>query len=155
MKFSLTRIDDALLVTTRGDITENAEEELNELLEKIEVKKVVFDTAKVDLINSLGIRYWINFVQTLRRRHVAVTYLKCSSAVVECCNIHASFALPGEVESFFVPMRCKSCAKSTAILHETENIKDDCLLPTKKCPSCDAVVEPEVDLETYLVFLTA
>ena len=155
MKFSLARIDDGLQVSIRGDISENAEVELNEILEKIEVNKVTFDTAKVELINSLGIRHWINFAQTLRRRHVAVTYQNCFPAIIECCNIYSSFALPGEVRSFHLPLCCKSCGRGSTILLNVENLSADYQVPAKKCATCDGEMESEVDLETYLVFMKA
>ena len=153
MKISLSRVGDTLVAGVRGDITEAAEEELDDLLGKIEVKRVVFETSRVELINSLGIRSWITFVQTLRRRGVVLEYQKCTTSVVDCCNMHRSFALPGEVISLFVPMHCQKCGNRELQLAAASDIEENAPFPAGSCSVCKANLLVEVDLDTYLAFL--
>ena len=153
MKFSLTRVGEVLQIGVRGDINEAAEAELSELSEKIEVGRVTFETSRVDLINSLGIRSWIQFVQGLRRKGVTIEYQKCSSSVVDCCNMHKSFALPGEVASLFVPMFCKKCEVEESQLFLAKDLKAGEAQSTIMCPKCSKELLPAVDLETYVAFL--
>ena len=109
MKISLTRSGQEILISFRGDLTEDCEEDLRSLLDKIEVPSVIFETERVELINSLGARHWIGFIQALTKKVKDVHFRKCSPAFVESCNAYPKFTPKNCIESVFLPARCDTC----------------------------------------------
>src|ERR1051325_9937163 len=70
---------------------------------------VMFRLAKIQAINSTGVREWINLIRDLP----AVTELVlsgCSIAIVTQINMVSNFVGKGRVESVYAPYMCGGCA---------------------------------------------
>lgn len=64
---------------------------------------MVFDLEGVDLINSCGIRDWIEFQKSLPQ-DMKIVYRKCPQVIVEQLNIVKGFVRENsEIESFYAP----------------------------------------------------
>ena len=69
----------------------------------VSASTMVFDLGKVSLINSCGIREWIEFQKSLPQE-TKITYRKCPQVIVEQLNIVKGFIRENSlIESFFAP----------------------------------------------------
>lgn len=65
--------------------------------------KIIFDLEQVSLINSCGIRDWVEYQSSLPQAS-QIIYRKCPQVIVEQLNIIKGFIKEGGVvESFFAP----------------------------------------------------
>ena len=149
MKISLTRTGDALAINLRGDINENCGEELQDLLGKIEVPAVSFDTERVELVNSLGIKIWIQFMQSLAKKDTKITFKNCSAAFVDSCNISPKFAPPNSIKSLFILCGC-DCGAEEYYLIEEKQFASENPVHDVTCKQCGKVVKAAVDPDEYL-----
>lgn len=64
--------------------------------------KIIIDFNKVTLINSCGVREWINFLEGVK--DCIITYKNCPQVVIEQINMVHGFILPNtSIESFYAP----------------------------------------------------
>ena len=152
MKLGIKRIEDALVVVIRGDISEHSEPEFAELLGKIEVKKIQFDLEKLELVNSLGTRVWMQFIEKLKHRNIEFSFQKCSVAFVECCNMYPRFANSNSIESFYISMICGSCGNVDLALSTVEAARAG-EFQNRPCKDCESPMRTQVDPQEYLQFL--
>lgn len=150
MKLGLTRSGDELMISLRGDINEACEDEFRELIDKIEVATVVFDAERVELINSMGARYWINLTQTLIRRSVSLRFRRCSPAFIESCNIYPKFVPKKSIESLFIPADCSVCHVHQMPVVSVGAFSIDDPFDQVRCNKCGGTLTAEIDLEEYL-----
>lgn len=150
MKISITRSGSELLISLRGDITEDCEESLRDLLEKVEVPSVVVDAEKIELINSLGARIWINFIQSLSKKSPNICFRRCSPAFIESCNTYPKFSPKNSILSLFLPARCESCGDLDAQLVERERFYAEEPLDSLQCPKCGQKLIASVEVEEFL-----
>jgi anti-anti-sigma regulatory factor len=151
MKASIKREGDVLFITLNGDFRDDTDEQLKSLLEKIESPAVQFDTYGIELINSMGTRAWVDFVQSLRRRKTNLRFNRCSTAFVEAANQTKTVARPNEIHSLVVPGHCKKCNQEIHIVRDVDGLSPDTL--TLTCPHCSQSAELLVDAESYLMCL--
>ncbi|EQC45587.1 STAS domain-containing protein [Bacteriovorax sp. Seq25_V] len=63
---------------------------------------IIIDFNKVTLINSCGVREWINFLEGVK--DCSITYKNCPQVVIEQINMVHGFILPNtSIESFYAP----------------------------------------------------
>src|SRR5690606_18959329 len=63
----------------------------------------IFDFNGVSLINSCGVREWINLVSKLAQ-NASITYRHCPQIMIEQMNMVQGFFPPGaKIESFYAP----------------------------------------------------
>ena len=151
MKTSIKRDGDTLFIAIQGDLRDDSDVQLKSLLEKIESPAVHFDTFGIELINSMGARAWVDFVQTLRKRKTQLLFSRCSIAFIEAANLSKSVARPGEIQSLVMPGHCKNCDQEFHPVHETANLSPVHLNLT--CPQCSKPATLMVDPESYLMCL--
>ena len=115
---------------------------------------VIFDLGGIDLINSCGVREWVQAVQKIPK-NVNLVYEKCAPRVIEQVNYVANFLGNGKIVSFFAPYYCAKCKKESNILLKVEGLRRSSPVkaPTEKCPECKGTMEFD-DIETeYFSFL--
>lgn len=98
---NVTKVEDENQVEFKlnGQIDEDAD--LSQL--KTDKEKVIFDLEEVSLINSCGIRDWVEYQNSLPGNS-QIIYHKCPQVIVEQLNIIKGFIKEGGVvESFFAP----------------------------------------------------
>ena len=150
MKITITRSGNELTASLRGDLNESCEGELKDLLGKIEVPSLVVDAERVELINSLGARYWMIFMKALSKKATAVRFKRCSPAFVESCNMYPSFVPENSIESLFFPAKCQSCGEVDPALVIRENFSKENPVADHKCGTCQSPLEPSLDVEEFM-----
>ncbi len=120
-------------------------------------KKIVFDLAQINSINSCGIREWIKWIKTTPAQ-TQLVYKNCPKVIVDQINMVAGF-LPenGRVESFFVPYYAESSGEEKMILFQRgKEFKDNGeLMPPSGVKSDKSGEEMEIDVieSKYFKFL--
>lgn len=93
---------------------------------------IIFNFKDVTLINSLGIRNWVNFIKTLSAK--PVFYAECPPLIVRQLNMVPSFMGHAKVLSAFAPYVCDSCDNESAVLLEEKAFGT--LEEVIKCQKC-------------------
>ena len=118
LKINKKTEDGKLVVMLDGVIDEDVNFE--EIL-SLKQKEYVFDFDKVTMINSCGIREWINFLKGLG--DVKTIYRRCPQIIVEQMNITEGL-LGGKraVESFYAPYYCEKTDVEKKVLLKASDI---------------------------------
>lgn len=86
-------------------------------------KEYIFNFDKITMINSCGIREWINFLEKLG--NVKTIYRRCPQIVIEQMNITQGFlGKNSKVESFYAPYYCEKTDMEKKVLLKTSDIKN-------------------------------
>jgi DNA-binding response OmpR family regulator len=136
-------------VVLRGDFTEATR--FDELLPGM-VGRVVFDTAQVTYMNSLGVRAWCEFLRQARIQ--AYEFHACSVPFILQASMVRDVIGRGTVTSFFAPFHCIGCDHQEERLLQSAAILASSLEPPVfKCPSCGGALEFDDLPERYFAFL--
>jgi DNA-binding response OmpR family regulator len=140
---------DRTRVVLRGDFTEATR--FDELLPAM-VGRVVFDTAQVTYMNSLGVRAWCEFLRQARIQ--GYEFHACSVPFILQASMVRDVVGRGTVTSFFAPFHCISCDHQEERLLQSAAILASALEPPVfKCPSCGGALEFDDLPERYFAFL--
>lgn len=118
-------------------------------------------TLKMDLIlkeipriNSVGVKAWIKYFQSVAAKGIQFRFIECSTAIVEQINLISNFTCGGVVESIYVPFCCKSCGAELLGLFRCNDLKRiKFKLPDLKCAKCGGVASFDDIPEEYFAFL--
>jgi PilZ domain-containing protein len=136
-------------VVLRGDFTEATK--FDELLPAM-VGHVVFDTAQVTYMNSLGVRAWCEFLRQARIQ--GYEFHACSVPFILQASMVRDVIGRGTVTSFFAPFHCIGCDHQEERLIQTAALLAANLEPpTFKCPNCGGALEFDDLPERYFAFL--
>jgi len=136
-------------VVLRGDFTEATR--FDELLPGL-VGRVVFDTAQVTYMNSLGVRAWCEFLRQARIQ--GYEFHACSVPFILQASMVRDVIGRGTVTSFFAPFHCIGCDHQEERLLQSAAILAAALEPPIfKCPSCGGALEFDDLPERYFAFL--
>ncbi len=121
-------------------------------LESLNQKKYIFDFKQVAMINSCGIREWINFINKLDAA-AEIVYKDCPQIVIEQMNmVHGFLKAGASIDSFYAPYFCEKCDKEEKIFLSSADISDG-KAPSQKCKDCGAELEFDDIEEQYFAFL--
>jgi len=144
--------DAALLVRLVGSIEEGVQFE--QLLGNVPAELIV-NCKEVPRINSVGVKAWIRYFQSLQTKGVRLRFVECSSAIIEQVNLISNFVPADSVESFFVPFACTKCKSELLGLYSSAAIKKlQGNVPAQTCPKCGGSAEFDDIPEEYFGFLT-
>ena len=149
MKFILKQDDNEMNVALRGDINEDAEQALKDLLLKIVNRPLIFDLEHIGFVNSRGAVSWYQFHKEITAKVPSITYKKCSIAFVESCNIYRKFVSDTAIASLYVPVHCESCSSEATVLCDANLLKLNQEIPATLCTDCKTPMSPQVDLTEY------
>jgi DNA-binding response OmpR family regulator/anti-anti-sigma regulatory factor len=136
-------------VVLRGDFTEATR--FDELMPAM-VGRVVFDTAQVTYMNSLGVRAWCEFLRQARIQ--GYEFHACSVPFVLQASMVRDVIGRGTVTSFFAPFHCISCDhQEERLLQSAAILASNLEPPTFKCPNCGGALEFDDLPERYFAFL--
>ena len=136
-------------VVLRGDFTEATR--FDELLPAM-VGRVVFDTAQVTYMNSLGVRAWCEFLRQARIQ--GYEFHACSVPFVLQASMVRDVIGRGTVTSFFALFHCISCDhQEERLLQSAAILASNLEPPVFKCPSCGGPLEFDDLPERYFAFL--
>lgn len=130
-----------------GQIDEDADFELI----KTDKSKVIFDLENISLINSCGIRDWVQYQASLPSESTII-YRKCPQVIVEQLNIIKGFIKEGGVvESFIAPYYNDAKDEEVKILITPAEVIDS-KAPVKKDDEGNELEFDEIELQ-YFNFL--
>ena len=136
-------------VVLRGDFTEATR--FDELMPAM-VGRVVFDTAQVTYMNSLGVRAWCEFLRQARIQ--GYEFHACSVPFILQASMVKDVIGRGTVTSFFAPFHCISCDhQEERLLQSAAILAANLEPPVFKCPSCGGALEFDDLPERYFAFL--
>ncbi len=149
MKSSLDikKIEDAGTVTFElsGKIDEDSKLE-SMLVDS--AKKIIFNLDKIKMINSCGIRDWIEFQRKIDDS-VQIVYQNCPQVIIEQVNIIKGFIKEGGVvESFYAPYYDAENDKEMKILLTPDEVVDN-KAPVKKNANGTELEFDEIELQYF------
>jgi len=148
-QWQVVKDGERIRVVLRGDFTEATR--FDELLPAM-VGRVVFDTAQVTYMNSLGVRAWCEFLRQARIQ--GYEFHACSVPFILQASMVRDVIGRGTVTSFFAPFHCIGCDHQEERLVQTAAILAANLEPpTFKCPRCGGALEFDDLPERYFAFL--
>ena len=120
------------------------------------VESVAFDFEEVNRINSVGIRQWIQFIETIPET-VNVSFERCPLRIINQINLFPGFTGNRRVDinSFYAQFKCKDCRKSHTTLLETRQHfnSDEIKAPMIPCPKCKKDMRFDGIAKKYFLFL--
>ena len=148
-QWQVVKDGERIRVVLRGDFTEATR--FDELLPAM-VGRVVFDTAQVTYMNSLGVRAWCEFLRQARIQ--GYEFHACSAPFILQASMVRDVIGRGTVTSFFAPFHCIGCDHQEERLIQTAALLASNLEPPVfKCPSCGGALEFDDLPERYFAFL--
>jgi hypothetical protein len=141
----------ALVVRLSGSI----EESVNfEQLIGLPPAELHVNCKDVPRINSVGVKSWIKYFQTVANKGTKLSFQECSTAIVEQINLISNFCCGGQVESIYVPFACTGCKSELVGPFKTEDLKKlNMQVPDLKCPKCGGTAVFDDIPEEYFGFL--
>jgi len=153
LKFSagISHSDEVTFIKLSGVIDED--NELTELVEKIQPGTAIIDLAEIERINSCGVRDWVNWLGKIETE-TSVILVECSPAIVAQINLVNNFTGKGQVKSFYIPYFCTDCDEEKVLLCEVSEMgplpHDP---PICRCDECDLVMDFDDMPDSYFAFL--
>ena len=139
-----------VILYLRGIIDENAN--LTPLA-TAQGTEIWLDLSGVQRINSFGVRAWLAAVRCIPPDERLV-FTRCSTPVIDQCNMVSGFQGHAVIESFYAPMICEHCDEQIQILFNTAACATHgALWPEVPCPRCHETLTIDDLEEQYLVFL--
>ncbi len=151
-KFSMETqiLENQVIVELAGCIDEDAD---FEKILSIKQPQYIFNFDKVTMINSCGIREWINFVEKLPS-DCKIEYHNCRQIIIEQINMVQGFIRKGaSIVNFYAPYFCNECDVEKKIKLETKQLSTG-HAPSIKCDSCSKELEFDAIEEQYFAFLS-
>ena len=150
--FDLMERGNLVLVRLDGAITED--NRLQERMTLVQGRKVLINLAKVERINSCGVRDWVRWLQRLESQGNSIHLVACSPAVVAQLNMVRNFCgARGHVVSFLAPYYCETCDREHRETYLSTNIGSSNEAPPALCVTCGEPMQFD-DLEaSYFAFL--
>ena len=141
-----------LTIRLSGSIEESVD--FNGLIGDVGAQQVVVNTKGVTRINSVGVKAWITYFQTLVDKGIQLTFAECSTAIVEQVNLISNFVCDGTVDSIYVPFSCENCKTELVGLFKSDAIqKLNFEIPNLKCSKCGGEAVFDDIPEEYFNFL--
>lgn len=148
-QWQVVRDGERTRVVLRGDFTEATR--FDELMPAM-VGRVVFDTAQVTYMNSLGVRAWCEFLRQARIQ--GYEFHACSVPFILQASMVRDVIGRGTVTSFFAPFHCIGCDhQEERLLQSAAILASNLEPPVFKCPSCGGALEFDDLPERYFAFL--
>jgi anti-anti-sigma regulatory factor len=117
--------------------------------------ELIVSCKEIPRINSVGVKAWIKYFQTAQAKGTKLTFIECSTAIVEQINLISNFNCGGTIESIYVPFACTSCKSELVGLFKTADLKRlNLKLPELKCSKCSGKAVFDDIPEEYFGFLT-
>jgi anti-anti-sigma regulatory factor/DNA-directed RNA polymerase subunit RPC12/RpoP len=145
------------LLGLAGSIDEDAEIQFDQVKSKLS-EKIIFDFRSVTLINSCGVRSWINFLREIQGNR-QIRFQHCTPDVISQINMIPNFLGKARVDSLYADYSCNSCGHQTKFFFEKgKNLPDsssNLALPEVKCEQCGEPMEMDEMEEEFFSFLDA
>ena len=144
--------DNTTTIKLSGCIDEDSR--INQLFEGT-LDNVIVDLNEITMINSVGIREWVNSIEAAQATK-KITLLKIATSVVAQINMVANFTANSEIISFFAPYYCDECQEEQDFLLEYDKDfpdKKNPVAPVFQCATCKNDLEFDDVEERYFNFI--
>jgi hypothetical protein len=150
-----------IFVTTKGSLDYvrlcgviDEDNNLMSVLPRLTREVAVVGLREVTRINSLGVRDWVNWMNSLDGVGKRVVLHECSTAVVSQINLVANFSGKSHIESFLAPYFCSTCDAERLRLIQTRRLTGDPpRAPRALCDQCDSLMTLDEVEESYFSFI--
>lgn len=153
---NVTEEGDFEVMTYTGPINEESEVHLAKILEDLG-PKVKINFKHVTMVNSCGVRSWVNFMRDLEKNR-EVVYSECTSEIVTQINMIPSFRGQSKIESVYGNYSCDECGHhETKLFVAGQNMpsSEDDEIESPVCPKCNEEMEMEELEEEFFAFVAA
>lgn len=156
LTFKIEKSDQVDHVFLSGQISEEAEATLSTLQSQL-TGDIVFNFGGVKMINSCGVRAWINFLRATSPEK-NIVFEECTPEIVGQINMIPNFLGNGEIKSVYADYACESCEHTEWRLFEKgKNLptsEDDISVENLKCPKCGEEMEMEELEDEFFAFVS-
>ncbi len=142
------------LVLVRLDGVINEDNRLPERMAPVVGRKILVHMAKVERINSCGVRDWVRWLQSLEAQGNTVHLIQCSPVVISQVNMVRNFCGDrGHVVSFQSPYFCETCDREHREVFLTNALGPQPTAPVALCENCGEPMQFDDLEESYFAFL--
>ena len=116
--------------------------------------EIILDLGGVSLINSIGIRGWLKWCQSLPKDK-PVQIINAPKAMIDQANMLSNFfPKQAKILSLELPYFCDNCEKTHSLFFEIgSNLKSNDVPTTSMCPHCKKTAQLDIVQESYFNFL--
>ena len=150
--FEKTDTDDVTTLKLSGSIDEDSH---IEEIYKGAKKTIVINLKKINMINSVGIREWVNAIEVENDKDI--TLVEVATSVVAQINMISNFIGRAKIQSFYAPYYCQDCSEEHDFLLDLDKDfpdKNRPVAPLFKCPTCQADLDFDDVEAKYFYFVT-
>ncbi len=121
------------------------------------LSQLTVDFGNVELINSLGVRDFLNFLKQVRSiENFSIYFEKCAPLVVKQMSMLPEFVLGVKIKSVLGPYYCESCDLESVLPLDIDGKtyeEVDKLTEGPKCSECDGELEFDEPKKSFFFFL--
>ena len=122
-------------------------------LAELSGRKILLNMAKVERINSCGVRDWVRWIEALEGNQNGIFLVQCNPVVVAQINMVRNFCgARAHVVSFQAPYFCSHCQKEHRETVVTSTVGAAARPPEAVCETCGEVMEFDDLPESYFSF---
>lgn len=115
--------------------------------------ELTLDCQKITRLNSMGVKFWINYFTSLTGKGTKVSLINCPPPVVDQMSLVDTFHSNCHVESIMIPYECLNCSSEFVVKMTTADLKKDLTLPEQKCAKCSEKAMFSDIEDEYFAFL--
>lgn len=109
------------------------------------VKSFQVDLYGIKRINSVGIKKWMMFFESIKKKNLQFSFARVSPAIVEQIVGISNFSCGGTVVSVVLPFACKACGTQNFFVKTKEELSGvNVEKVTWPCQSCN---KPELEFD--------
>lgn len=147
LKIKANLVGDTLYVELVGTINEDAD--FREIA-GFKARALIIRCKEVDRLNSIGVRNWCKYFQSLRNFGTQLQFLECSTSIIVQGRLMSGFIGPKEIISFCMPYFCAKCEKEHVEVVHANVIRQLAFVPpTVRCPECNLETTFDEDPDGY------
>lgn len=153
---NITKEQDWEWIEYIGPINEESEVHLAKIAANLG-PKVRIKLDQVTMVNSCGVRSWVNFMRDIESGRT-IEFHRCTSEIVMQINMIPSFKGNATIYSVFGTYTCDNCGSHKNILFEkNKNLPDSESedIPPPACDGCGEEMEMEEIEEEFFAFVAA
>ncbi|MBP6217049.1 MAG: hypothetical protein KA436_00515 [Oligoflexales bacterium] len=128
-----------------GKINEDAELTFADLAKNKVANHCTFNLKEIEMINSCGVRAWINFLRLIEKGR-EIVLAECTPEIVSQINMIPHFKGTAKVQSLYASYICEDCdTHKLEMFTQGVNmpLSPDQKLPEVICPNCKKPMEME------------
>lgn len=145
-------------------LTGSIDEDVTDItIQPVAGKDLYLDLEGVSMINSIGIRTWCQWIQTLPQTNTI--YLRnVPKVMVAQINAVKGFLTPNvQVQSVYLPLFCDKCDKQASVLIDCVKMREQGFEQLQAsltsqikniCTNANCEIEPDVNVERYFSFIS-